>query len=245
MNDNTVVWTLTYDYQYNSDFAATNHQFWEAGARKRLVIPNKITVRSHESHIPQYSGSATDATDFALIPIERTSRMRLESNAQATNIAQAGIDRIRADAEQMALLSPPNVGQEVWDLVRVTDNRIGSGTVRIANVRTIEVNFTPGSFQTRLRFGGGPANAPLRISNVGIGEATFNADVVESFDRIVEIFNIILPRLEVANSLALRNDRRIVSLQNQLLSLSSINTDDATFRNLRVTGRFVGTAEEL
>ena len=186
VNDNTVVWTLTYDYQYNSDFVATNHQFWEGSARKRLVIPNKVTYKSHPSHIPQYSGSATDATDFALLPLETFHQVRLQSNAQGVALSAAEIDRLRADAEQAALLSPPNVGQEVWDLVRITDNRIGSGTVRIGNVRAIEVTFTPGSFQTRLRFGSGPALAPLGISDEGIGSSTFEGDVQASLEAITD-----------------------------------------------------------
>ncbi len=243
VGDGSVTWTLTYDYQYNSDFAATNHQFWEAGARKRLVIPNKITVRSHESHIPQYSGSATDSTDFGKFPIEKTFRMRLESDQQGADIAQARIDRIRADAEQAALLSPPNVGQEVWDLVRVTDNRIGSGTVRIANVRSIEVSFSPGSFQTRLRFGAGPATAPLRISNVGIGADTFEADVIDTLQKVVEALGLLANDAQRAFFLGLVNENKILQLHERL-RLVELPGPDVVHRKATITDLFIAPAEE-
>ncbi len=233
VNDNTVVWTLTYDYQYSSDAAATNHPFWEGSARKRLVIPNKITVRSHESHIPQYSGTATDAADFAKLPLSKVFRMRLESNAQATNLAQAQIDRLRSDAEQASLLSPPNVGQEVGDLVRITDNRIGSGTVRIANVRAIEVTFTPGSFETRLRFGSGPALAPLGISDLGIGSATFEA--------VRDLLKQLVVKVNFFDGFSERTVRIVTGLESRITAVEQgsglANLDDLTVKKLTVTDK--------
>jgi len=251
VNDNTVVWTLTYDYQYNSDFATTNHQFWEGSARRRLIIPSKITVRSHESHIPQYSGTATDATDFAKLPISKVFRTRLESNAQATNLAQAQIDRLRADAEQAALLSPPNVGQEVWDLVRITDNRIGSGTVRIGNVRAIEVTFTPGSFQTRLRFGAGPALAPLGIADLAIGTSSFEGDVQASLEAITDW---IIKATDAINRNTAQSDSLRTPLIQLFLRVTALeqgsgltNLDDLTVKSLTVTQklRIPREAEDL
>src|SRR3990167_4884363 len=56
----------TYDYEYNDALLAANHTFFSKVYRNRLVLPNKITVKSSEAHSPPYTGSATDATSYAL-----------------------------------------------------------------------------------------------------------------------------------------------------------------------------------
>ncbi|KKK98146.1 hypothetical protein LCGC14_2645650, partial [marine sediment metagenome] len=229
------------DYQYNSDFATTNHQFWEGSARRRLISPNKVTYKSHPSHIPQYSGSATDATDFALLPLETFHQVRLESDAQGAGLATAEIARVRADAEQSALHTPPNVGQEVWDLVRITDNWDATGKVTIANVRGIERSYGPGLFETTLRFGFGPAMAPLGISNAGIGAGTdtFEADVTATLDAVIETLNNIITAVN-------RNTGRVNffasimgSIVNRIIALEQgsglTNLDDLTVKTLTVT----------
>ncbi|KKN00325.1 hypothetical protein LCGC14_1138980 [marine sediment metagenome] len=249
VNDNTVVWTLTYDFQYNSDDG--EHQFWETSSRKRLVIPNKSTYKSHPSHIPQFSGSATDATDFAKLPLETFHQVRLESNAQGAELATAEIARVRADAEQSALHSPPNVGQEVWDLVRITDNWDATGKVTIANVRAIERSYGPGLFETTLRFGFGPAMAPLGISNPGIGADTdtFEADVAATLDAVIGALNNIIAVVN-KNTLGTRiTQGAIVRILSRLTALEQggglTNLDDLTVKKLTVTDLFQGTAEEL
>ena len=243
VNDNTVVWTLTYDYQYNSDDG--EHQFWGTSSRKRLVIPNKSTYKSHPSHIPQYSGSATDATDFAKFPIETFHQVRLESNAQGAQLATAEIARVRADAEQSALHTPPNVGQEVWDLVRITDNWDATGKVTIANVRGIERSYGPGLFETTLRFGFGPAMAPLGISNPGIGADTdtFEADVVATLDAVIGALNNIIPAVN-QNTRSGRITRAvIVRIGSRLAALEQggglTNLDDLTVQKLTVERQLI------
>ena len=243
VNDNTVVWTLTYDFQYSSDDG--EHQFWETSSRKRLVIPNKSTYKSHPSHIPQFSGSATDATDFAKLPLETFHQVRLASNAQGAQLATAEIARIRADAEQSALHTPPNVGQEVWDLVRITDNWDATGKVTIANVRGIERSYGPGLFETTLRFGFGPAMAPLGISNpgIGVGADTFEADVVATLDAVIAALNNIIPAVNRNSGGLDRTVRIVTGFFRRIEALEQggglTNLDDLTVQKLEVKQQFI------
>lgn len=141
----------TYDYEYNDDFVATSHAFYSKIYRNRLVLPNKITVKSASDHSPAYTGSATDATSFALLPKEDFNPMRLVSDAQATAIAEAMIQKLQVESEKGNGFAPMNVGEEVHDYVKITDSVENDN--RIGNVGYLTRNYGAGQFNFGFGFG--------------------------------------------------------------------------------------------
>jgi hypothetical protein len=111
----------TYDYEYS--LATGYHSFWAKAYQQRLVLPNKITVESQTDDTPAYTGYATDAASFTLLPKQDFRQMRLVSDAQATSIAQAMILKEQLQAEGGSGVVPVNVGAEVYDYVKITDAR--------------------------------------------------------------------------------------------------------------------------
>ncbi len=99
------------------------HTFFNKELRNRFINPNKETVSSHPSVIPGFSGSATSATSFALFPQPHTTYLKLASDAEATSIATAIIERYELDADNGSVVVTMNVGQEVFDFIKVTDSR--------------------------------------------------------------------------------------------------------------------------
>lgn len=112
---------VSYDYEY--DLADGEHTFFNKSELGALVVPNKITVQSQPDDDPQYSGSATSATSYGLLPKEDFIEMRLASNAQATSIAEAMIAGAELWADSGHGNFPINVGAEVFDYIKVTDPR--------------------------------------------------------------------------------------------------------------------------
>jgi len=112
------------DYDDEYSLARGEHGFFSKSTREALVIPNKIVVKSFERDATQYTGSATSAESYALMPICGSPiRATLESNAQATAIATAYISHLEAMAQRGSAYVPMNVGAEIWDYVNITDQR--------------------------------------------------------------------------------------------------------------------------
>lgn len=128
----TTLTTYAYEYKFN---VSGSHTFFSKAVRLRFIKPNKEIVASHPDHETQYTGSSTSATSYALDPKSHTTYRRLASNAQAALIAAAIIERSELDDERGFATVPMNVGQELWDYVKVTDSR--QGDTRIGNVQYI------------------------------------------------------------------------------------------------------------
>ena len=152
---NPTVSGTTYDYEYND--TVTNHNFFEKGVRKRLVLPNYVTVQSHPSHAAanQYSGYATDADSYAALGRYVRSEpyyIRATSNAQCTAIAAAILQNKQVESERGHGFAPMNCGQEVMDYIKITDS-IAADT-RTGNIGYILRQYTPGKkFSMEFRFG--------------------------------------------------------------------------------------------
>jgi hypothetical protein len=117
--------TITYqpvDYEYSLD---VGHPFFNKAYRKSLVMPNKIVVSSQTDDSTQYTGSATSAASFALLPVTHPVTRTVASNNEAAAIATAIIGRLEREAESGSALVPMNVGAELHDFVLVTDSRAG------------------------------------------------------------------------------------------------------------------------
>jgi len=117
-----VVSGTAYDYEYAFN-VASEHNFWSKTVRNRFVEPNKIIVTSPSSAGTVYAGTATSATSFALAPKIATYEMTLASSAQANSIAAAKIESVEVDSEKGFAVVPMNVGQELWDWIKITDSR--------------------------------------------------------------------------------------------------------------------------
>lgn len=167
----------TYDDEYELATSGV-HTFFNKELRNRFVNPNKEVVKSHESHQPQYSGSDTSATSYALFPQTHTIRLRLASDTEGANIASAIIERYELDADTGSVLVPMNVGQEVFDFINVTDSRQGDsrkGNVRYIR-RDVEIPQRGGrlKWDMEVRFGK-TLLQPITLSpltRLGVGEIT-------------------------------------------------------------------------
>jgi len=140
----------TYDYEYSLE---SGHAFFSKAYRKSLVIPNYIVVQSQEDDDPQYSGHASDAESYALLPKRKFYQVRLESNAEATSIAGAILGRYQLNAEVGSAEVPMNCGAELYDYVKVTDVR--ENDYRRGNIGYIEREYTPARRIYNMRFGFG------------------------------------------------------------------------------------------
>ena len=113
----------TYDYEYSLE---SGHPFFAKALRNRLVTPNYIKVQSRDDDDPQYSGTAQDPS-YATLPDElkkhHYKQTYLESNDQATAIAEAILAKAQMWCEAGAANVPMNVGQEAFDYIKVTDER--------------------------------------------------------------------------------------------------------------------------
>ena len=147
----------TYNYEYKFNVTG-EHNFYNKSIRLRFIKPNEEIVKSASEHETQYSGSATSATSYALAPKANTTYRRLPSNALATSIAAAKIEQNELDDERGFLVTPMNVGQELWDYVKVTDSR--QGDTRIGNIQYLRFNF-------ELPEPGGRMTPPLTLLSFG------------------------------------------------------------------------------
>lgn len=130
----------TYDYEYALNVDGTHNMFAKS-VRNALVIPNKITVHSFPSDDDQYTGSATDATSYALLPKEEFVRVRATSNAQCQSIAEAMIAQAQMNSQRGSASVPLNLGAEIYDYVKVTDSRQSDS--RTGNIGTIRWQYDP------------------------------------------------------------------------------------------------------
>ncbi len=130
----------SYDYEYER--GAGNHEFIRKSIRNALVIPNKVTVHSYSDGEVEYSGSATDATSYALLPIDDFRIMNLSSGAQANSIAAAIIAQLQIASQQGSARVPINLGAEIYDYVKVTDSRESDS--KTGNIGYISWSYIPG-----------------------------------------------------------------------------------------------------
>jgi len=122
----------SYDYQYSLEDIDIPHPFFAKALRNTLVIPNYVKVESREDDTDQYSGTATDATSYALLPKSQFKQTYLSSNDQAEDIAEAILVKAQMWCEAGSASVPMNVGAEVYDYVKVTDER--EDDYRVGNI---------------------------------------------------------------------------------------------------------------
>jgi hypothetical protein len=169
---------VSYDYEYK---VSDGHPFLAKAYRQTLVIPNYIVVESQEDDDPQYSGYASSATSYGLLPKRAYFRTRLDSNATATAIAEALIAREELDAE-MGVVERTliNCGQEVFDYVKVGAFS-DSDVYRTGNIGWIERHANPEEVIYHQRFGFG---APPLVRHTKELYSALQAETGVAFDRL-------------------------------------------------------------
>ncbi len=139
-----------YDYQYS---LSGGHAFFSAAYRSSLVIPNYVIVKSHPGDSPQYYGYAGDSESIAAFREMRYQKYaRLDSNDQAEAVAAALLSRFRLEAQRGEAEVPLNCGAELFDYVRVADER--KGDCRAGNIGSLTRRYSPGNYRMEFSFGG-------------------------------------------------------------------------------------------
>lgn len=139
-------------YDYEHSLLPGQHTFFAKAYRKRLVIPNKIVVQDDEDD-PTYSGSAVDQESIDALEgreFRRTFIRALESDAQGDEIAEAILSKFQMHTEAGAGSVPMNVCSELFDYVKVKDER--EDDFRVGNIGSITRIYKPDQNQHEMRF---------------------------------------------------------------------------------------------
>jgi len=113
----------TYDHEFSLE--AGSHAFLQKAGRRTLVIPNRIVVRTPDDWAVSYSGTATDAASYALLPKSQYQTAAVDSNAQAALIAEAILAKYQLQSPVAKLTVPLAPQVRVLDYLKVTDARLG------------------------------------------------------------------------------------------------------------------------
>jgi len=159
------------------------HQFFSKAYKETLIFPNRIVVESQPDDDPQYSGEAT-IDGYASLPakVKKTEfvQLRLESNDQATSIGEALIAKAEMGASRGQAEIRINVGSEVFDYIKVTDQR--QGDTRTGNLGYIHRRF--GKDKWVMTFGFGNWLTSLRYQKM-LKELETYTDAGQYFNRLI------------------------------------------------------------
>ncbi|MDD4986740.1 MAG: hypothetical protein PHQ43_13385, partial [Dehalococcoidales bacterium] len=169
------------DY-YAYSLASGDHTFFAKAYQNRIIIPNRVVVASEADDDPQYSGEATDATSYALIPITKPYYTRLDSDAQGTAIAAAKIAQLQLDAEGGSATVPINVGAELLDFCKVIDAR--EGDTRTGNIGWIHRHYNAAKGTWEMSFGFGALDSGRSAEDM-MNELEADSEVAGAFARLV------------------------------------------------------------
>lgn len=169
-----------YDSEYSLEKGS--HTFLSKAYRESLTFPNRVVVQSQPGDDPQYSGEAqVDGYDSLPAKVKKTHhvQLRLESNNQADDIAEALIAKAEMGAARGQAEIRINVGAEVFDWVKVTDSR--QGDTRTGNLGYIHRRF--GKDKWIMTFGFGNWLEYLRYKNI-LKELETYTDAGQYFSRL-------------------------------------------------------------
>jgi hypothetical protein len=113
----------TYDHEFSLE--AGSHAFLQKAGRQTLVIPNRIVVRTPEDWTVGYTGTATDAASYALMPKSQYQTAAADSDVQAALIAESILSKYRLQSPVARLTVPLAPHVRVLDYLGITDARLG------------------------------------------------------------------------------------------------------------------------
>jgi hypothetical protein len=178
----------SYDYEYS--LGRGQHNFWAKALRNRLVIPNYIVVQSRGDDDPQYGGYAKDDESYAILPKRDYYQASLESDDQARKIAEAKLAKAQLWSEAGLADVPMNVGAEVYDYVKVTDER--EEDYRIGNIGILRRHYTATKNEWRMTFIFGD----WQNIRKALAEAGINPDDLENYFARLRVKNLYVENLD-------------------------------------------------
>ena len=154
---NPTISGTSYDYTYTLTGDAA-HKFFSKDYRKRLVIPNYISVINQYASSGQYSGSKIcngiddSDTSYSKKPVMRQYITGVKSDAEADAVADGILQHFKMDCETGNSLVPMNFGQEIWDYINIVDSR--SGDSKAGNIQYLIRQYDCyGTFTMQFHFG--------------------------------------------------------------------------------------------
>ena len=135
-----------------NSYTSDKGEFYSHSNRKALVIPNKQVVKSVDFETDGYTGSATSAASYALLPISGSPiRAYVSGSSQAQDVAEAVIVRLEVNAQVGSSNVPMNNYEQIWNYVTVNNTWNGSTTTgNIAYLNRVSMN---GRFYQFFSFG--------------------------------------------------------------------------------------------
>ena len=117
---------------------------------------NRIYVIGRDVNgIPVY-GTAIDSTELALVGerLDFRQDLAIPTEAKAGDVATAILAKMRLTTKRGVILTPPNCGHELWDVVMVTDSQANQAAVcfRLIGIR-LEYNPSEARYQQQLILG--------------------------------------------------------------------------------------------
>lgn len=110
------------DYSYNS-----THNFFTDLRDTTLILPNRIVVVNAEQMLAgmtAYSGEAKDDAAIArFMEVVQPIFADVRSDAEATAMAESRLSRVQKEATRGTIEAPMNCGQELFDYIKVDDDR--------------------------------------------------------------------------------------------------------------------------
>jgi len=132
------------------------HTFFAHTEGKQVVMPNHILVVSGDigESVAEFAGVANDSTSQAEIGVLPAIRRHDEitSSADAATLAGILMSQLVRDKVQGRVEVPMEVGQELWDEVRVVDDR--TGNTADGRVSQIVRLYMPGLYVMQVIMGG-------------------------------------------------------------------------------------------
>jgi hypothetical protein len=126
------VWHVILDGQYNIESPAVNRAY----VIGRDVYDNPVYGEAHDSGESGLLGERLDFQQELAIP----------TTAQAGDVAAAILSKMRLNKARGVILIPPNCGQELWDVVQITDAGANQSAVKF---RVVGIRFEYNPKQAR------------------------------------------------------------------------------------------------
>uniref|UniRef100_A0A6M3KCK0 Tail protein n=1 Tax=viral metagenome TaxID=1070528 RepID=A0A6M3KCK0_9ZZZZ len=175
-----------------NSYTSAKGDFYSHVNRKGLVVPNKIVVKSYDYEGDGYTGSATSAASYALLPITGSPvRAYVSGTTQANALAAAIIGRLEVNSQSGSATVYPANYEQIWNYVTVTNTWNGSTTT--GNIAYLSIVSMGGRFEEFYSFGkqarrGISGLVPRREVKL---EPVFGDDTVLKWGMIKGIFEAI------------------------------------------------------
>lgn len=146
-----------FDYKYGG--LAGDHPIFKHVRTQAILEANRVhcvdALPDTESTLHSYHGEANDTDDQTTEGIVTTiiADPSVASDAAALAKANARMAHIQAEANAGYIVVPLNCGQEIHDIIEVTDDRANCANVT-GRVGRIIHRFYPGVYQSEIYFGG-------------------------------------------------------------------------------------------